>query len=112
MSIKYGNSDADITYDLSVSKAAGVNLTYNFLLNGATEDIHLDTWQLLINNPAGTAVVTLTSGSGLTINGALIAAAITPTNLAALTVLGGYSYQLKDTTAGRTRISGNFLLQP
>lgn len=112
MPLIIANSDSGVKYDLTVSKASGTTLSFSFQLAGAPQDVHADTWQLLINNSAGTAVVTLASGTGLTLAGSNIQAAITTTNLSSLTTYGGYSWQLKDTTTSRTRINGNFILQP
>lgn len=106
------NSDAGVTYDLTVSKASGTTLTFNFFTNGVAQDVHLDTWDLYIDQPAGTHKVTLASGTGLTLSGSVITAVISVSNLSALTPFGGYSWSLVDTTAARTRINGNFLLNP
>ena len=109
MAIKFANTDAGVTWDITVSKAAGSTLYYTFLLDGVNQTISGDTWQFLVKNAAGTTVVTLTSGSGLTIAGSLITAVLSVSSLSALTP-GGFSYELDDTTASRTRISGNLIL--
>lgn len=109
MPIIFANADSGVVYPLRISKAAGVTLNFSFLTDNATDDVSGDTWNLEIKDSAGTAKVTLTSGSGLTISGANIEAVVTTSNLSSV-ASGGYTWSLNDTTSGRTRIQGDCVI--
>lgn len=111
MATIFGNTDADIVFPLAVSKTLGVTLNFNFLTNYVPTVVSGDTWNLTVKNAAGTAVLTLTSGSGLTLSGSNIQATMSVSALSAIAT-GGYSYALNDTTASRTRISGSLVINP
>lgn len=109
MPIIYANSDSGVVYPLRISKAAGATLNFSFLTDNATDDVSGDVWNLKISDASGTAKVTLTSGSGLTLSGANIEAVVSTANLASV-ASGGYTWSLIDTTSGRTRISGDCVI--